>query len=507
MLVEPSYEELKNQNLELENVLYLYKKIIDNLPIPVFAKDAQDDFKCIICNKESEKFIGMKSNQIIGKNISRLFENKEKADSCRNIDISVMNGNEITNIPNEKLVTAEGYKIVHIRKIPIYDENNQPQILLDCLEDITQKVGNEQALIDYEENFRLIFENNAAALTLIDFDTKYSMVNDAFCNITGYSKKEIIGKSWTEQVVPNDLGKLMESHKARLANPVCSPKKHEFSFFKKNGEIGHTIMSVDILPNAKKYIASFTDITEIKEKEIQLQNIIKELNKLNSDKDSLLSILTHDLRSPFNAMLGFLKLLTQNIHNYDINTIENQISIVNKCAQNIFNLLEELLMWTSLQSGNLSFKPEKLNFTKICNEILTETKPIADAKNISIDNLTTKELHVVADVELLKTILRNLVSNAIKFTSPSGQVIIYAEQNHNDITISVADNGIGMAHGRVKKLFDISQKLSTKGTANETGTGLGLILCKEFIEKHNGKIWVESELGKGSKFKFTLPKA
>ncbi len=236
-----------------------------------------------------------------------------------------------------------------------------------------------------------------------------------------------------------------------------------------------------------------------------MEKITRELNQSNSDKDLFLSILAHDLKSPFNAILGFLNLLTHNIRKYDIDTIENQVNFINKSAQNTFNLLEELLIWTSSQTGKLSFKPQKLNFFNICQETLSEIKPMAEAKKIAIVQTGAKKISVFADIEMLKAILRNLVSNAIKFCNPNGSVVIKAEQNNNDIIISITDSGIGISPEVVKILFDITHKHSTKGTANETGTGLGLILCKEFVEKHKGNIWVESEFGKGSKFVFTLP--
>jgi signal transduction histidine kinase len=146
-----------------------------------------------------------------------------------------------------------------------------------------------------------------------------------------------------------------------------------------------------------------------------------------------------------------------------------------------------------------------LSFADICRDILKTLNINAGLKNITIDYSATDHINVFADNDMLKTVLRNLVSNAIKFTNNGGAINITAEQTHSNITISVSDNGVGIKPDNLTKLFDISQVLSTTGTAKETGTGLGLLLCKEFVEKHGGKIWVESESGKGSNFKFTLP--
>jgi signal transduction histidine kinase len=162
-------------------------------------------------------------------------------------------------------------------------------------------------------------------------------------------------------------------------------------------------------------------------------------------------------------------------------------------------------MWVRTQTGKISFEPQKLNFADICKDILEILKPSANSKNITINYYAPDEINVFADKDMLKTIFRNLISNAIKFTNKNGTININSEENSGNVTISVSDNGIGISQDNLAKLFDISKVLTTKGTAEETGTGLGLLLCKEFIEKHGGKIWVESEVGKGSDFKFTLP--
>jgi len=232
---------------------------------------------------------------------------------------------------------------------------------------------------------------------------------------------------------------------------------------------------------------------------------LQRLLELNADKDRFITILAHDLRSPFNSILGFLNLLVENIRTYDIDEIEEQINIVNYSAKGTYNLLEELILWIQSQSGKLPFDPQKQSLTDICVDIDRFLKLNATSKNITIHHSATNAIIVFADSNMLKTILRNLVSNAIKFTNPGGQITISAEKMQSNITITVSDNGIGIAPEMVNKLFDITQMHSTSGTAKEKGTGLGLLLCKEFVEKHGGNIWVESELGKGSNFKFTLP--
>ena len=232
---------------------------------------------------------------------------------------------------------------------------------------------------------------------------------------------------------------------------------------------------------------------------------LKQLLQLNTDKDRFISILAHDLRSPFFTILSYLNLLIENVRKYDIDEIEEHIRIVNHSAQNTFNLLEDLIRWIQSESGKLPYEPQKLNFKYICEDVVEIFKPAANAKNITINLFIAEMITVFADINMLKTVLRNLVSNAIKFSNPGGQIDITAKKTQSNITISFSDKGVGIASEMLDKLFDITQINSTIGTAAENGTGLGLLLCKEFVEKHGGKIWVESELGKGSRFNFILP--
>jgi signal transduction histidine kinase len=211
------------------------------------------------------------------------------------------------------------------------------------------------------------------------------------------------------------------------------------------------------------------------------------------------------LRSPFSNILGLSEVLAENVRKFDISEIQDIANSINRTAINTFNLLEDILLWAKSQSGKIPYKPQKLIFAEVCNDIINILNPNAGAKNISVENNVKNSLSVRADVDMLKTVLRNLVSNAIKFTGNGGAIHITAEDNSYQATISVSDNGIGIEPYNIAKLFDITQVLTTTGTAEETGTGLGLLLCKEFVEKHGGKIWVKSEVGKGSDFKFTLP--
>jgi signal transduction histidine kinase len=236
---------------------------------------------------------------------------------------------------------------------------------------------------------------------------------------------------------------------------------------------------------------------------ISLQN--QELVTSNAEKDKLFSIIAHDLKSPFQSFLGFSELLKEDVHSFEAAELEQLAATMNKSANRTMNLLNELLEWARFKQDRIEFSPEPVNLSQVTSEILYILEGSATAKNIRLIQQIPENLNLKADKHMLKTVLRNLVGNAIKFTHSTGQVEVIAQADHKQVKIVVKDNGIGLQHEQLARLFNLGETPVRKGTANESGTGLGLILCKEFIEKHNGTIWVESEVEKGSNFIFSIP--
>lgn len=247
------------------------------------------------------------------------------------------------------------------------------------------------------------------------------------------------------------------------------------------------------------------DITKNKlaEEEIKLKNELLQI--INSEKDKFFSILAHDLRGPLSAFIAATEIITEEIQTMRIEEIKEITLSMKTSATNIYSLLENLLEWSRLRRGVMDFIPEKIKLKKKieeCIEILSES---ARKKGIEILISIREVIDVLADRHMFDTIIRNLMSNAIKFTPVGGKVTITAGYIEDHIVeIKISDSGIGMPPELKDKLFLLNEKTSRKGTEGESSTGLGLLLCKEFIEKHNGKIWVESEVGKGSTFSFTI---
>ena len=238
---------------------------------------------------------------------------------------------------------------------------------------------------------------------------------------------------------------------------------------------------------------------------VQINEKKSALQKLNAQKDKFFSIIAHDLKAPFNSITGFSELLVEQIKKKDYVAIEKYALIIYNSSRRAMDLLMNLMEWSRSQTGRMEFNPEPFDLKESLKEITALFIDIAGQKGIVIKSELPIKTTVFADKAMINTVLRNLISNAIKFTKPDGVILVEVTEEKNKLTVAVKDNGIGISKERVEKLFHIEESVSTTGTANEKGTGLGLILCKEFMEKHDGELRVESEEGIGSTFYFTIP--
>lgn len=245
-------------------------------------------------------------------------------------------------------------------------------------------------------------------------------------------------------------------------------------------------------------IYTFHDITERKEFE-------KNLVKLNRHKDHFISVLAHDLRSPLSGVLSISELLSGELSGFSMEEIEKMIKSINISLRRTFELLEDTLTWANASLDRIVFSPEHVNVSEMISEINDILEPLAREKNISLINKPESNLKAYVDVYMLKAILRNLISNAVKFTNQGGKIEVSVFENGKNTIFQVEDNGIGIPPETLAKLFNISSIYTSKGTANENGTGLGLLLCKEFIEKHGGEIWIGSHINEGTKVSFSIP--
>lgn len=291
------------------------------------------------------------------------------------------------------------------------------------------------------------------------------------------ANRDITPFSWEGRVVI--YGKLMWIHFHSIPRPMD------------NGDIIWT--------------GTLQDITKRKDEELEIKLKNEELHKLNNERVKFLSIIAHDLKSPFNSIINLSEFLLKEIENQDMKKIEYYGDIILESSNRAMDLLKNLMEWAQLHTGRLLYTPEFIDIDSSLQETFLLFDYIAKEKSIVIKKHIPFDLRIFADKSMTITVFRNLISNAIKFTNCGGEIFISAH-NHDDSTLfCVQDNGVGISNKRINEIFHLDYGCSTQGTNNEKGTGMGLILCKDFVEANKGKIWVESTLGEGSSFYFTLP--
>lgn len=321
----------------------------------------------------------------------------------------------------------------------------------------------------------------------------------------GYEEHEISDnlKEWETRVHPDDIQKAYEDIRKHLNNEtpfyknihrlLCKDGKYKWILDR------GIVVEKDETGAPLRMIGTHTDITEQIERE-------RELTQLNQFKDKILTILSHDLRNPFNALLGLSDLLIEKYDGLPPESIREYAQTIYHASKQAYYLLENVLAWSKIQSGKLEPKPSIIKPSETIDDIIEFSKPFAIAKKIDLKKNIFCDNPIYADKEMLRIVLRNLVSNAIKFTNTKGEIVISSEQFQDYLLFTVTDNGIGISKDQLKTLFNSFESLDARtGTSGEKGTGIGLKLCKEFVEKNGGMIWAESEAGKGSSFKFTVP--
>lgn len=378
------------------------------------------------------------------------------------------------------------------------------------LEHQNQELRIAQAELEVSRNkYVNLFDFSPIPYFTLDPDGIIREVNLSASKMFEIDRNKLIGKHFIT-FISSDERDIFHS----FINKVFkSPVKHscELNVMNKSKRLFHVqldgLMTEDSLDSVQKCQVGLIDLTELKRIENSLKESNDELKILNTTKDKFFSIIAHDLRSPFQALLGYSKLLATEFESLTQEEIIQYSKGLNEILIDLFELLENLLNWSRMQRDVLDFNPVNLNLYDVVNKIVVRSGHSVEEKNISLFNNVDNETLVYADVDMLRSIVQNLIVNAIKFTPNKGQVIVSSTAKNGFVEVSVEDTGIGIESEKSSELFNFNRLFSTEGTAGEKGTGLGLPLCKEFVEKNGGKIRIESELGKGSKFIFTLPKA
>lgn len=285
--------------------------------------------------------------------------------------------------------------------------------------------------------------------------------------------------------------------------------QHEISAYHRLTIIAILIVIIALPCIVAAWFIVFKKVRKYNEERLRNEELIKEseamLSELNENKNKFFSIIAHDLKSPFNSILGFSKHLAQNYKTIEEDKLGTYLSGLATLSQQTYTLLENLLLWARSQMGGIRAIPEKVNLKLIVQDNMELFNGISASKNITITDHLSDKTEVYADANMTTTIVRNLLVNALKFTPQDGNIDVFASINREFIEVTIKDNGIGIPADEIDNLFRLDARLQRQKSMSEKGTGLGLLLCKEFIEKNGGEIWVASTPGRGSSFTFTLP--
>ncbi|MCL6098454.1 MAG: PAS domain-containing sensor histidine kinase [Bacteroidetes bacterium] len=363
----------------------------------------------------------------------------------------------------------------------------------------------------YERNLlRTLIDNLPDLIYFKDAKGRYVLNNRAHLQSIGAKHQEdVLGKSTFDYNPPELAKKYYEDEMQIIHTGEPLIGKEEIALHrdteKNYWHLTSKIPLIDAQGNITGIVGISRDITERKKAEEKIYNYTEELKQLNATKDRFFSIIAHDLKNPFITIMGFSDLLLSDYAELSDEERLFYLMEMKKTAELSHSLLQNLLQWSRSQTGRIEYNPQRLELMNLVNKNFLLLKNTAERKQIQLQNKIPTAITVTADEDMLDTVFRNLLTNAVKFSKKWGIISVDATRRDEFSEVCVSDTGVGMDEKTMDKLFRLDVTCSTQGTANEEGTGLGLILCKEFIEKNQGKIWVESEVGKGSKFFFTLP--
>lgn len=511
-----------------------YKLLVDNA-IETIAVICEGYIK--FCNPKAESLTGFSINELLTRPFMDFVYQEDRA---------FIEDRYKRRIAGESLENRFQFRMLRKDKDIIWVEINSAKIhwegkeaVLSLIYDINQRKLAETALQESEAFYRSFLSASPDDVTITDLEGRVRMISPRGVAMFRYdSLKKLIGHNVTEYLIEQDKERARKNIELMFSGVFTGPG--EYKAIRADGSIfnieanAEFILGPNDVPTGIVFI--IRDITKRKQNEeaikklnesLQISNniinanleqknaLIKELTqiqskleKTNSEKDKFFSIIAHDLRSPFQGFLGMTKALTQDISQFTLAELTQIYSELDKSAVNLYKLLENLLEWAEMQKGAASFTPAEHNLLNITLQCVQTIYQRAGQKKIKMINNIPEDFNIYADEKMLTTVIRNLLSNAVKFTHTGGTITINAKEADADmIEVSIKDNGIGMEQEHLEKLFRIDQKVRCAGTEGEMGTGLGLLLCKEFITKNHGDIWAESEINNGSTFFFTLKKA
>lgn len=476
-----------------------YRMLYDFIPSGFFILDRNGEI--FEMNFNSAKLLGNEKDNLIHNKLG-FFLSRETNANFENFLYEIFELHDKPSCEVHLNAGTENAAYLHLEGM-ISDD---PEKCFVTAIDITAYQQTTESLRDSEIGFRRLFESSKDGLIIIDaVNGKILNVNASLISLLGYSREELLGKELWEINPFKSIGYSEDNFvELQIRGDI---RYSDMPIITKEGKIISVefVSTVYVADHTKVIQCNIRDITERKRVEKALKDSEARLIGLNAAKDKFFSIIAHDLKGPFNSIIGFSDLLVDRIRDEDYEEIEKYAMIIQNSSRRAMDLIMNLMEWSRSQTGRLDFNPENMEIVALIKTIAQLLNDSAQQKSIGLYTEVPGKTMVFVDKAMMGTVLRNLISNAIKFTNAGGEIVISVNQTPDKVIVTVADNGVGIRADAINKLFVIEKSYSTIGTNDEKGTGLGLILCKEFIEKHGGTIWVESEFGKGSRFHFTIP--
>lgn len=494
--------KLSKTRKALENSELRFRTIFENNSSAILIIEADNTISMV--NDAYTQMTGFTQEDVVGKGWARLVPETELARLTEYNKLRLQQSPRIPNIYEFKFNKKNGE--VRVGLMSVFFDDLLGQIVIS-ITDITRRKEMEVSLRESEERYRKLVELQGEGLVIVDKEERFIFTNPSADRIMGVPIGSLPGRNIFEFVNEETY---LQIQKETLLRAVGKQSSYEMDIIRPDGE--RRVLFVTATPNFnaeggfESSIGILVDITDRKNIEKELVENEGKLKALNTTKDKLFSIIAHDLRGPVGTSADLLDVMIENHESFSKEEELRMLEILKNSANSTYDLLETLLNWSIVQTGDLIFKPELFNLTQCIESIVKNMIPAAYSKNITLLFEPGEQLFTFADQNMIQTVFRNLIGNAIKYTFRGGIVEIRTAIHENRTEVFVKDNGIGMDEETRNNLFILNRKNSKYGTENEKGTGLGLILVKEFIEKHSGQIRVESEPGKGSSFIFDIPK-
>ncbi len=471
------------------------------------------DKKVKFVNRALARILGYRKSELVGRNFLKLFPKELRKKIEENYE-KRLRGEKVPHRYEAKLLRKDGREIFVEISAFIHEYEGKPADY-GILRDITERKRMEEELRKSEERFRNLFENAVDPIVLLDRRGKIIMANKKVEEMTGYKRKELIGEHFARAglLTRKSILITLKNFAARLMGGEIKP--YEIEIIRKDGRILYVEINASAIKEDGKIIGDlviFRDITERKrlEEELRkshekLKRAFEELKELDRKKDEFISMAAHELKTPLAAISGFSQLLKSEGIISDKEKREKYLEIIEKETKRLARLVDDMLDLSRIDLGTIKLEIGKVNLYKLVGRIKEEVEEEVKKKDLKLVLKLEKNLPVIkTDEDKLHRIILNLVTNAIKYT-PKGKITIHASRKDDFIQFCVEDTGIGIPEKFQEKIFERFFQIESPYTRAHKGSGLGLSICKELVELLGGKIWVESKVGKGSKFYFTLP--